>query len=166
MPVYRYFFNKGKCRMKLRKARMEDAQAAWDIRNLAIQAGCQGFYTKAELRIWTQGEMPQAFLTMVERDFYLLEHQGKILATGMLDNDRIEALFVHPQVMGQGLGRDLLAHLESLARERGVTALTLESTLNAADFYRSCGFCGEGISQYHSPRGIVLDCVVMHKALK
>ncbi len=90
--------------MKLRKARKEDAQTAWDIRNLAIQAGCQGFYTKAELRIWTQGEMPSVFITMVERDFYLIEHQGKILATGMLDSDRIEALFVHPQAMGQGSG--------------------------------------------------------------
>ncbi|MGA2069083.1 MAG: hypothetical protein ABSG86_29280, partial [Thermoguttaceae bacterium] len=37
--------------------------------------------------------------------------------------------------------------------------------LNAAEFYRSCGFVGEAIGLYQSPRGITLDCIPMTKVL-
>ncbi|UHC82082.1 hypothetical protein LS633_27470 [Pseudomonas sp. NIBR-H-19] len=42
----------------------------------------------------------------------------------------------------------------------------LDATLNAVDFYRRCGYIGEGSAIYQSPSGLQLACVPMVKALR
>ncbi|MGI2258796.1 hypothetical protein [Shewanella sp. GXUN23E] len=62
----------------------------------------------------------------------------------------------------------MITFLESMAASRGFIALTLEATLNAASFYRRCGYGGEGKEVdaiYHLPRGVDLPCVRMSKTL-
>ncbi|HET7371497.1 MAG TPA: GNAT family N-acetyltransferase [Gammaproteobacteria bacterium] len=78
---------------------------------------------------------------------------------------KIDAMFVHPEFMGLGIGKRIMSYLESLAREAALSRLHLESSLNAAQFYRSCGFVGDEFAEYHSPRGISLECILMHKHL-
>lgn len=124
---------------------------------------------------WTDGEMPASFIDKLAKDGYVAEVNiylnGKkyrqIIATGMIDlsNGFIDAIFVNPQHMGLGMGKEVLAYLERLAVEAGLSLLTLESTLNAAEFYRKCGFIGDEISVYQSPRGFNLDCIIMSKKL-
>jgi N-acetylglutamate synthase-like GNAT family acetyltransferase len=82
-----------------------------------------------------------------------------------LDNSEIGAIFVLPGFMQQGIGLKMLSHLECLARELGLKAVNLDATLNAADFYRRCGFVGDEPSIYHSPSGLQLACVPMVKRL-
>jgi hypothetical protein len=59
----------------------------------------------------------------------------------------------------------MVSFLEDMARAAGLSKLTLDSTLNAADFYRRCGFAGDVVEKYQSPRGITLDCIRMTKAV-
>ena len=40
-----------------------------------------------------------------------------------------------------------------------------EATLNTAAFYRRCGFIGDAQAVYHSPSGVQLACVPVHKQL-
>ncbi|MNJ70309.1 hypothetical protein D3C77_667580 [compost metagenome] len=70
-----------------------------------------------------------------------------------------------PGYMQQGLGKQMLAFLEALARNLGLAQVNLDATLNAAAFYRQCGYVGEATALYHSPRGIDLACVPMTKVL-
>jgi GNAT superfamily N-acetyltransferase len=161
---------RGKQQMLIRKATAGDAQACWDLRNRAILEGCSGYYDAGDLRIWTDGTLTESFTGIVDAHFYVAELAGEIIGSAMLDapNAQLEALFVAPRAMGTGAGKALLKHIETLATLQGLTRLRLESTLNAAPFYRANGFGGEGkeeTSIYHSPRGIVLDCVVMYKDL-
>ncbi|WP_264724637.1 GNAT family N-acetyltransferase [Shewanella subflava] len=124
---------------------------------------------------WTDGEMPMPFADKLVIDGYVLEvdvhfngkTQLEIIATGMIDLDSgfIDAIFVDPQYMGLGAGKEMLAYLERLAVEAGLSLLKLESTLNAAAFYRKCGFEGDEVSVYQSPRGFNLNCIVMCKKL-
>ena len=156
--------------MQIRKATLEDAQACWDLRNHAILAGCTGFYDEQDLLIWTEGDITESFKRVVQQYMYVADIDGVVLGSCMLDepNAQVEALFVDPSVMGQGVGKALLAFIEEMANRQGVAQLRLESTLNAAAFYRSQGFGGKGLEEqsvYLSPRGISLDCVVMHKNL-
>ena len=51
----------------------------------------------------------------------------------------IEALFVEPQWIGNGIGRELLRHAETAARERGVTLLVIQSDPYAESFYQARG---------------------------
>lgn len=151
----------------IRKARKDDAQAVWDVRDAAILAECAGHYPVGSLKVWTDGEITEEFIDAVPARFYVAVIHDAIVATGMVDLDsgHVDAIFVRPDYMRSGIGRKVLLHLEQLALDAGLTQLTLDSTLNAAPFYRLCGYVGEAIGRYESPRGIPLDCVPMKKAL-
>ena len=60
----------------------------------------------------------------------------------------------------------MMAFLENEALEANLDELHLEATLNAENFYKTVGFTKIGPSQYHSPRGFSMDCVVMKKQIK
>lgn len=153
--------------IRIRKAGEEDAHAVWDIRNLAIKRQCIGHYPAEVLAIWTSGEMPVNFAEEVARSFFVVTRADHVVGTGTvnLESGKIDGIFVHPDHMGTGVGKKMMSHLESLARCHGVVQLHLESTLNAAPFYRACGFCGDEIAVYISPRGITLACIPMAKTL-
>lgn len=162
--------------ISIRKATKADAQACWDIRNAAINKACAGYYDATDLIIWTRGELTEQFSRIVDAHFYVAElftdksPDKKVVGTAMLDAPyaQLEALFVSPETMGLGVGKALLGFIETLAYDQGLAQLRLESTLNAVDFYRHCGFGGEGMEEesiYCSPRGIALECMVMYKNL-
>ena len=166
----------GMTMLRIRKATQLDAKACWDIRNAAINKGCAGFYAQDDLQIWMQGELTESFRRMVGAHFYVAEilddetQEGTLVGTIMLDElyAQVEALFVAPEAMGLGVGKSLLQFIETKAFNLGIAQLRLESTLNAVEFYRHCGFGGEGFEEesiYCSPRGIALECMVMYKNL-
>lgn len=149
----------------IRKATRSDARVAWEIRNASINSQCKGHYPEKDLALWTSGEAPDDFVEMVEKSFYTAVREDQVIGTGMIDLDtgKIDAIFVHPNHMGAGVGKQILLHLEQLAIEAGLTRLILDSTLNASGFYRAYGFEGEKVSRYKSPWGAMLDCIPMVK---
>jgi GNAT superfamily N-acetyltransferase len=153
---------------RIRKALASDAVAAWDIRNAAILGQCAGHYPAESLAIWTNGEIDEEFIQIVVEHLYVATVDDAVVGTGMIDcgTGRVDAIMVRPDMMGRGIGRQMVAFLEEIARAAGLTKLTLDSTLNAAAFYRRCGFVGEAIGRYQSPRGITLDCIPMTKGLE
>ncbi len=155
--------------MQIRKATSSDAQAVFDLRNSAIRRLCQGFYPDELLMKWTDGSQPSAgFTEFVSQIMYVAEVGDTIVGCGDLDlaNSKIDAIFVAPEHKQSGIGRRIMQFLEQVAIENGIKGpLQLDATLNAASFYRKLGFTGEGLSQFHSPRGFSLDCIKMEKAL-
>jgi GNAT superfamily N-acetyltransferase len=153
--------------LRIRKATIADAPASFAIRREAILAQCRGSYSEEDLDIWTSGRMPEAFAKRVADDFYIAEVDDRIVGTGMIDlaSGKIDAIFVLPDQMGQGVGRALMDHLECLALEAGLTSIHLDSTLNAATFYRRLGFAGDKLSTYRSSLGVTLTCIPMVKPL-
>lgn len=151
----------------LRKATAADAPAAWEIRNAAILQACAGFYDADLLRRWTAGEKPDSFGAFVERLFYVAEVNQEVVGTGAvnLENGQVDGIFVRPDWMGQGIGKRMIAFLVDRARAAGLTELRLESTLNAAPFYRRCGFVGDALGTYQSPRGFTMPCYPMTKRI-
>jgi GNAT superfamily N-acetyltransferase len=152
---------------KIRKATADDAAAAWEIRNAAIRAGCPAHYPAEALAIWTAGEVTEGFVRSVVEKFYVATVDEVVVATGMINcnTGKLDAIFVRPDMMRRGIGRQMVAFLEDVALVAGLTQLTLEATLNAAAFYRSCGFVGETPGEFRSPRGISLACIPMTKSL-
>ncbi|MPX90425.1 GNAT family N-acetyltransferase [Salinivibrio sp. VYel1] len=152
----------------IRKANQSDAQAIFDLRNRAILAKCSAHYTEEQLSLWTQGSVSERFIADVVDTFYVSEMDGQVIGSGKLNTQTglVDAIFVEPDYSGRGAAKKMLQFLEHLAKEQGLRLLTLESTLNAAPFYRACGFVGDEASTYHSPKGIRLDCVPMEKQLQ
>ena len=153
--------------LTLRPARHTDADTLWQLPINAIRAQCMSHYPAELMMAWTDGSPSERFATLAAQHFQLAELNGQIVASGMLDlpNGQLDAVFVHPDAMGRGIGRAMVEHLENQARDAGLIHLRLDSTLNAAPFYRKLGFVGDAISQYHSPRGFTLDCIPMQKDL-
>jgi GNAT superfamily N-acetyltransferase len=154
--------------VRIRKATAADATASFAIRREAIRAQCPDHYPKADLEIWTAGEMSETFTRRVADAFYVATVDGTVVGTGMIDltAGKIDAVFVLPAYMGRGVGRTIMEYLEHLAVEAGLADIQLESTLNAAPFYRELGFEGEGISMYRSSLGVSIACVPMSKSLQ
>ncbi|AZD13926.1 GNAT family N-acetyltransferase [Pseudomonas chlororaphis] len=153
--------------MLIRKAHGDDAPRVFVIRNQAINHQCSGHYPAADLQVWTTGSLGDYFIEVLEKTGHVAVIDGQIAASGMLDPEsgQVDAVFVDPAYMGRGIGRQMMDYLEQLALQAGLPHLILDSTLNAADFYRHCGFVGEQVAQYHSPRGLTLACVPMIKHL-
>lgn len=152
----------------VRNATAADAQTIMDVRNEAIRAQCAGFYDAELLAKWTEPrELSAKFVENVAANFQLIEVSGEVVACGMvnLENGKVDAIFVAPSAGRMGLGRQMMTHLEGMARGAGLTRLHLESTLNAVPFYRTLGFEGDTRAKYPSPRGFELDCILMEKRL-
>ncbi len=148
----------------IRKATLEDAKVAGHIRKEAILNQCITCYSQEAMDIWTSGNSSEVYLDDTENLYVALE-KNEVVGTGIIDlkTGKIGAVFVRPSYMRQGIGASLVNFLEQLAKKNGIDKITLKSTLNAASFYRHCGYEGDEISEYHSPRGIVIKCVPMTK---
>ncbi|MCF5548265.1 GNAT family N-acetyltransferase [Pseudomonas salomonii] len=153
--------------LEIKRATPADAQTAFDIRLLAIRSQCIGAYTAEQMALWTRGKAEDGYDTLMDKPFYLGWVNGEPVVTGMLDldNNEMGALFVLPEFAGRGYGKAMLDHLEKLARELAIEEVVLDSTLNAASFYRACGYVGEEQAVYHSPSGLELACIPMVKQL-
>ena len=154
--------------LEIKCATLNDADAAFDIRREAIRSQCIGAYTAEQMALWTRGSADDGYSTLMEKPFYLGWVNDEPVATGMLDldNNEVGALFVLPQFTGRGYGKAMLDHLEALARELELAEVVLDATLNAASFYRACGYVGEQPAIYHSPSGLELACIPMTKRIE
>jgi len=151
----------------IRKASAANAQSIFDIRIAAINSQCTGHYAAHDLELWTAGAMSPQFVQMVANKAYVVMLGERVVACGMVDleSGQVDAVFVLPELTGQGVGRAMMAHLEHLAIKAGLTHLKLDSTLNAAPFYRLLGFSGDAVASYCSSGGLSLACIPMLKHL-
>lgn len=74
-----------------------------------------------------------------------MEEDGKIVAGivagGLGDLLEVEFLYVEEAYRGRGLGQRLLAHVETLAREKGLKRVLLNTySFQAPGFYRKLGY--------------------------
>jgi GNAT superfamily N-acetyltransferase len=153
--------------LEIKPAAAHDAPVAFDIRREAIRSQCIGAYTREQMMIWTRGNADDGYSALMAKPFYLGWVQGEPVVTGMLDlhNNELGAIFVRPGYTGHGYAKAMLEHLENLARQLAIETVVLDATLNAASFYRACGYEGDEQAVYHSPSGLVLACIPMTKRL-
>jgi len=64
-----------------------------------------------------------------------------------------------------GIGKQLLHHLEAMARKNNIPELKLSATLNSINFYHHMGYVGDVMSAHKLSSGISLDCIEMTKKL-
>ncbi|MGF1536229.1 MAG: GNAT family N-acetyltransferase [Elainellaceae cyanobacterium] len=79
-----------------------------------------------------------------QRHYVLAESNGKIAGYYALEcrsaaEYELEALFVEPQYIGQGIGRKLIEHAKSHAQKEGARSLLIQGDPNATKFYLAAG---------------------------
>lgn len=65
---------------------------------------------------------------------------GELVGVASLDRDRVRNVFVSADMQRRGIGRTLMANIESVARGRGLERIYLHSALSAQSFYEAIGF--------------------------
>lgn len=76
--------------------------------------------------------------------YFVAESKGEILGYYALqrlsrEEHELEALFVDPQSIGQGVGKKLIEHAKRYAQKDGARFLLIQGDLNATDFYHAAG---------------------------
>ena len=80
-----------------------------------------------------------------ELDVWVAQTTDSIVGWGAIKNDKLEGLYTDPDAAGRGIGSELLRLLEALMRERGITMIRAEASLNAEEFYLRRGYQPTGI---------------------
>jgi len=128
--------------MIIRRAAQDEASIVWNIRNLAISAQCRNDYSGDVIETWIRGDPPTNFASELAESTWVAEIDNEIVGFGKiyLDSGVVESMFVHPDRMLLGIGTKIMEHLEKIAVDFGLAELTLDSSLNAVQFYHRCGF--------------------------
>ena len=100
-------------------------------------------YSEAQQEAWASAaDDDAAFAARLAKGLTLLGTiDGSPVGFASLDgNERLDMLYVHPAVAGQGVGTMLIDALEKLAAARGAKRLTAEVSDSAQDFFKRQGF--------------------------
>lgn len=125
-----------------------DAQMLSDI---AYSAKAHWGYPQRWMEIWKpQFDFPPSYFEQYES--WKVEFNGRHIAFYTLQeknsNAWIENMWVLPEYIGYGIGRQLFIHALSRSRGLGYSKLQLEADPNAFGFYENMGMYKIGESSY------------------
>jgi len=147
----------------------DDAAGIVEMRHNAIQNVPTVYYDKFTLDEWSEfreGSI-QRLLSNSAAIRIVAVINSEIVGYGELVTKKnlLGACYVLSSAGGKGVGRAIVAELERIAREHGITYLQLDSSMNAERFYLNCGYRITERTKHIMPSGSVMDCVKMHKDL-
>jgi putative acetyltransferase len=154
--------------IELKPALIADIPRLWALRTRAVRLSCASHYSPAQIDIWSTSSAPDNYLRLIASQGALIaEEDGQLRGYAILDvqTGEIDAIFVDPDLAGNGLGKQLLLGLETLALQHAFKRVHLFSSLNAVAFYQSAGFTAIRDEEYTHPSGISLRSVYMEKVL-
>lgn len=121
------------------------------LTHIALSSKQHWGYLPHWMEIWT----PQLTFTpeyFEENESWVVEANGIPIAFYTLQDKSeiawLENLWVLPEYIGRGVGKELFHHAVNLARQRGSKILQLEADPNAAGFYEKMGM--KRIGERHS----------------
>lgn len=87
------------------------------------------------------------------------------LGTLVIAKSELRACYVVPEAARKGVGSAIVREIERLAENHGVTALELESSINAESFYAALGYAVIERHDLALRSGITMQAVKMRKAI-
>lgn len=131
----------------LRFAVAEDAKAIQDIAFENFEKVFSKYYTQSNVEQykmrWSMDNMKAILQEQVEgrRIILLAEDKNKnVIGMAGLVNSDIRMVLIKPENHNQGCGRALIARIEEIAKSKGISQLTVTSTVQSEGFYHKLGF--------------------------
>lgn len=102
-------------------------------------------YSEAQQQAWMEAAEHAEFGKRLAADLTLIATlEGSPVGFASLrGTDHIRMLYVHPAVAGQGIATMLVDALEKLAGGRGATALTVDASDTAQNFFAKRGYTAQ-----------------------
>ncbi|WP_248515669.1 GNAT family N-acetyltransferase [Salinarchaeum laminariae] len=145
--------------MNVRPTTAADREAIIDVHERSVYELAGEHYREAVLDAWTDlsqgddsdGEATEDDVQPENGRRYVAEVEGRVVGFSDVRFDPpeyleepvdggVRAVYVDPDVAGEGVGSSLLATLETTARENGLGSLGLLASLNARGFYEHHGY--------------------------
>ncbi len=140
----------------IRAARAEESQ---QLSELAIRSKAHWNYSDQFIKECVDELTYSAEqISSTERWFFVVSSALELKAFYQLvkmnpDVLELDALFVEPQFVGQGLGRILFEHAVQLAKGMGYSKIEIQSDPNATEFYLKMGCVQVGVLESQSIAG-------------
>jgi putative acetyltransferase len=154
----------------LRQAKPEDAEKIWHIHTRAIRETLGGHYTSEQIEAWAGGFIFEGYVTAMLAHPFLVAVEDETMIVGFaelsVDLSQVRSVYISPDFLRHGIGRELLDALEEISQSNGVSELVVDSSLQAEPFYNALGF--ESLERsIHLLRGgrAEIECVRMCKRL-
>ncbi|MDZ8079330.1 MAG: GNAT family N-acetyltransferase [Nostoc sp. DcaGUA01] len=162
-----------KSNIKVRCCLPSDAESVLKVHRAAIHGTASLCYPKEIIQDWASPITPskiKAFAdnTVIgEETRIVAEINGQIVGFGaiVVSNSELRAVYVSPSFGRSGVGTAILQELEHLARERGLSELHLNASLNAEPFYQVNGYINQGFEEHILRSGRKMPSVRMRKKL-
>lgn len=152
-----------------------DALAILEAHRSSVRAIAASSYSAEVVDSWAPASISPdriaTFARAIERGEQIVlvaeDETGRIVAFGAIvpGNSELRALYVRAEHGRRGIGRAILAQLEAVAREAGVTVLRMSASVNAAGFYAANGYSEIERGELTLQSGVRMDCVRMSKSL-
>ena len=125
----------------VRAARAEDAAAISKVIIAALrESNALDYPPEVIAQVEQNFAAPQILSLMSQRQVYVAIDDQIVVGTASLDQQVIRSVFVAPEQQGKGIGRLLMARIESVAATHGLKELRVPSSITAEGFYALLGF--------------------------
>jgi len=167
-----FFYRHGmfKTIITIRDMAAADRDAAIFIHRQSIFGICKDHYAEQEMKAWTDRLTPELFDEGIKDENNVgvaAVAENIVIGYGFFNvSDReLRALYVLPQYAGQGAGRLIMARLEEMAQGKNIRRLSLQSTVNAVEFYQKLGYQKIKTEMHQINDEVSIACVHMEKNL-
>lgn len=137
-----------------RVAKASDAKKACDVLIESINTICAPFYNhdKDTISEWLENKTPDNVKKWIESEnTYCVvaeDAENNLVGFSCISGEEIMLLYVTPKVLYKGVGKNMLAKLESHAHLSGINDVKAVSSLSAKDFYERNGYVQNGDPKY------------------
>ena len=97
-----------------------------------------------------------------QRQVFVVTIDKRVVATASLDQDVVRSVFVHPGHQGRGLGRQLMATIQSVAQDAKIEVLRVPSSITAEAFYFKLGYRKVRDEFHGTERTIIMERRLTH----
>ncbi|MDY6949582.1 MAG: GNAT family N-acetyltransferase [Pseudomonadota bacterium] len=148
-----------------------DAAQWFEVHHSAVRETAAKDYSKSVIEAWAPSVEPAMIQYLIADHSgtkIVAEVDGEVVGIGevALTNCELRACYVAPRFGRRGIGRALVAELETIARNGKIAALVLSSSLTAERFYRHLGYRVTAHGQHVLRNGEPMACVYMTKLLE
>lgn len=159
----------------VRRAAVQDAEAAHQAHMKSIQEICSKHHSPQEIKAW--GHRPyreDQRVGSIKNDMvWVVEDHGSIEGFGHLkiyEKDGVKqghvfGLYFTPNVAGKGLGKAIVDLMLEEVKKANAKLVTLESTITSLGFYRKMGFAESGPQTTIEISGTPIRCHPMKMVL-
>ena len=162
--------------LEFRRATESDVDGMADAhRDSILQLGSE-YYVPAIVNEWARVVNPGLYVDAMGRGEVFFIATGTVAGHPMVlgfSSDYVisgtthgTSAYVRPVAARRRVGSRLLALAESFGSSRGATAVQIEASLGAVEFYKRHGFVETACGDVALPSGFQMPCVFMRKELR